>query len=44
MFTAQADKFKSEFRVNTYTNQDQYNPKVASFSNGGFVVTWDSEG
>ena len=31
MFTAKGDKFKSEFRVNTYTSYNQGNPKVASF-------------
>ena len=34
----------SEFRVNTHTANDQYDPSVAGLSNGGFVVTWTSDG
>ncbi|MET3595343.1 VCBS repeat-containing protein, partial [Mesorhizobium shonense] len=32
----------SEFRVNTYTLYEQWAPSVASLTNGGFVVTWQS--
>jgi hypothetical protein len=32
----------SEFRVNTYTSNAQYNPSVASDSAGNFVVAWQS--
>ena len=35
-------KVGSEFQVNTYTINNQENPSVASFSNGNFVVTWQS--
>lgn len=31
-----------EFRVNTYTLNDQSDPSVAALSGGGFVVTWTS--
>ena len=31
-----------EFRVNTYTTNDQQYPSVATLTDGGFVVTWDS--
>ena len=32
----------SEFRVNTYTTNDQSNPSVAMDNDGDFVVTWES--
>ena len=31
-----------EFRVNSYTANDQLFPSVAALTGGGFVVTWDS--
>src|SRR5688500_10836367 len=31
-----------EFRVNTYTNNDQLRPSVAADAAGNFVVVWDS--
>ncbi|HEX6739479.1 MAG TPA: hypothetical protein VF310_14470 [Vicinamibacteria bacterium] len=34
----------TEFQVNTYTFQDQRDPKVAYGPNGGFVVVWDRFG
>ena len=34
----------TEFRVNSTTAQSQYDPSVAALSNGGFVVTWQSDG
>ena len=34
----------SEFQANSYTTGSQYNPSVASLSDGGFVVTWESYG
>ena len=34
----------SELPVNTFTAGDQYLPAVAALSNGGFVVTWTSDG
>jgi hypothetical protein len=37
-------KLGTEFRVNTYTNNDQCDPSVAIFPNGNFVVTWYGEG
>jgi hypothetical protein len=32
----------SEFRVNSYTNDNQNNPSITSDSNGDFVITWQS--
>ena len=34
----------SEFRINTYTNNDQFNPVVSSLNDGGWVVVWESNG
>jgi hypothetical protein len=34
----------SEFRVNSYTTDDQEKPSVAMDANGDFVVTWSSYG
>jgi VCBS repeat-containing protein len=31
-----------EFRVNSFTTNDQSNPAVVSLADGGFVITWDS--
>ncbi|NGX62456.1 MAG: hypothetical protein K940chlam9_01953, partial [Chlamydiae bacterium] len=33
-----------EFQVNTYTTSDQIYPSVAPLNDGGFVVTWHSDG
>jgi len=32
----------SEFQVNTYTTDDQWNPSVAAGADGDFVVVWDT--
>lgn len=34
----------SEFRVNTYTNNDQRDPSITALPNANFVITWDSFG
>jgi Ca2+-binding RTX toxin-like protein len=34
----------AEFRVNTYTTNDQSAPSVTALADGGWVVTWHSEG
>jgi hypothetical protein len=33
-----------EFRINSYTRGDQNLPAIAALSDGGFVVTWQSNG
>jgi hypothetical protein len=33
-----------EFRINSYTNSDQAWPTVSALQDGGFVVTWTSDG
>ncbi len=38
------DPAGSEFRVNTQTDNFQWAPAAASFSNGGFVAVWQSLG
>jgi len=43
-FTADGTKVGDEFRVNTYTNNDQCNPMVAMDADGDFVVVWQSYG
>ena len=34
----------TEFQVNTYTTNTQERPSIASLSDGGFVIAWESEG
>ncbi len=34
----------TEFQINTYTTSDQIEPAVTSLSDGGFFVTWQSNG
>lgn len=34
----------AEYKINTYTADNQLRPVVAALENGGFVVTWDSRG
>ncbi len=34
----------NEFRINTYTDNDQADPSITGLSDGGFVVTWQSYG
>lgn len=38
------EKVGNEFRVNNYTNNNQNEPSVAALNDGGFVVTWTSDG
>ena len=33
-----------EFQINSHTEGDQANPSVTALSDGGFVVTWESDG
>ena len=43
-FAADGSPVDGEFQVNTYTTDDQYLPAVGPNGNGGFVVTWSSQG
>ncbi|KPK96162.1 hypothetical protein AMJ80_01530 [bacterium SM23_31] len=44
MFDSNGNKTGSEFQVNTYTNNHQINPSIATNSDGSFVVVWGSYG
>jgi hypothetical protein len=43
-FDSNGNKVGSEFRVNTWTTDNQSDPSITSLSNGGFVVVWHSNG
>ncbi len=43
-YDADGDASGSEFQVNTYTTSDQWASSVAALADGGFVVTWQSNG
>ena len=39
-FSASGQSEGSEFRLNSYSEEDEYDPDVAALSNGGFVAVW----
>ncbi len=41
-FALDGSKTGSEFKVHTYTPNDQERPSVSGFGDGGFVAVWDS--
>lgn len=43
-FAANGSKINNPFRVNTYIVSSQYTPDVATWSDGRFVVVWNSSG
>ena len=43
-FTADGTPNGTELQVNVYSTADQYMPKIAGLSDGGFLITWASEG
>jgi len=43
MFDQNGLQVKSEFQVNSYTNNDQWRPSVATFLNDNFIVCWTSD-
>ena len=43
-YDGSGNRLGSEFRINTFTVDDQDNPSVAALSGGGFVVVWESYG
>jgi hypothetical protein len=43
-FDSNGNKVGSEFQVNTWTTDRQWNPSITSLSNGRFVVVWESKG
>ncbi|MBT4668248.1 MAG: hypothetical protein HOC17_01755, partial [Candidatus Ruthia sp.] len=42
IYNTGAGKVGSEFRVNTYTQNNQTNPSIATLKDDGFVITWSS--
>ena len=42
LYDASGASVGGEFKVNTHTNDDQYQPSVAALNGGGFVVSWMS--
>ncbi|NOR16074.1 MAG: hypothetical protein GQ544_10230 [Candidatus Aminicenantes bacterium] len=44
LFDAQGAARTAEFRVNTYTNENQTLPRIAMDNNGNFVIVWTSYG
>ena len=43
-YTSSGVPYGSEFRVNTYTADHQYGPAIAALADGGYVITWQSNG
>jgi len=43
MFDVSGKKRGNEFQVNTFTEEDQAEPAVASLQDSGFVICWESE-
>jgi hypothetical protein len=43
-FDSAGNTLGTEFRVNSYTTQGQYDPSVASDASGNFVVVWEGRG
>lgn len=43
-YNAKGRKAGGRVRVNSFTTNGQYEPSVAGLANGGFVVTWTSDG
>jgi len=44
MYNANGTTQGSEFQVNTFTTNSQYDPSITALNNGGFVVTWQDGG
>jgi predicted SnoaL-like aldol condensation-catalyzing enzyme len=42
VFDSSSTKIGNEFQVNTYIKYNQHNPAVASLSDGGFIIAWQS--
>jgi len=43
-YSSAGNPLGSEFQVNTYTANDQWNPSVTMDADGNFVIAWDSNG
>jgi VCBS repeat-containing protein len=44
LYEVLSNSSSGEFQVNTYTSSDQTRPSTAALTDGGFVVTWKSDG
>ncbi|MBP7074733.1 MAG: hypothetical protein KBA81_05040, partial [Rhabdochlamydiaceae bacterium] len=42
-YDATSIRIGTEFRVNNYTTNNQYSPRVAPLEDGGFIIVWTSE-
>jgi len=43
-FDSTGNKIGSEFVINTFTLESQENPAITALSDGGFIITWMSDG
>jgi Ca2+-binding RTX toxin-like protein len=43
-YTSNGAPIGNEFQINSTTSNDQSSPSVTALSDGGFVVTWESQG
>jgi len=43
-FDSTGNKIGSEFVINTFTLESQENPAITALSDGGFIITWISDG
>ena len=43
-FNSTGNKLGGEFKVNSYTASDQQEPAITSLDDGGFIVSWQSNG
>ena len=44
LFDANGGRVGGPFRVNSYANSDQYEPATTALADGGFVISWSSNG
>lgn len=44
LYAADGTPIGGEFQVNSYTSSDQNEPAIAALTNGGFIITWKSDG
>ena len=43
-FNVNGEKIGAETQVNTYTNSTQYDPSISALKDGGYIITWSSNG
>jgi hypothetical protein len=42
LYNDTGNRIGEEFQVNTYTKNDQVNPKICALNNGNFIICWES--